>query len=161
MRQKKRDTTCVFRKLFLCVLSFLLFIVIATPSYSLPVNSIGHIQTKKGTALILRGGDTVSAEIGGGVFRGDLVRTAKDGAVGIILTDDTTLSMGPNSEIVIKDYVFEPKEAKYGVLVRMIRGTFVYLSGLIGKLAPDSIRLEIPDATISVRGTKLLVDIKE
>jgi hypothetical protein len=43
----------------------------------------------------------------------------------------------------------------------MAKGSFAYLSGLIGKLAPQSVEILIPDATIAVRGTKLLIDIKE
>jgi len=44
---------------------------------------------------------------------------------------------------------------------RMMKGSFAYLSGLIGKLAPDTVQLAIPDATIAVRGTKLLVEVHE
>jgi hypothetical protein len=43
----------------------------------------------------------------------------------------------------------------------MAKGTFAYLAGLIGKLAPGSIQLLIPDAIIAVRGTKLLVEVQE
>ncbi len=77
------------------------------------------------------------------------------------MLDDTTLSLGPNSEIIIKDYAFAPKEGKFAFLGRMVKGTFSYISGLIGKLSPNSIQLEIPDATIAVRGTKLLVEVQE
>jgi hypothetical protein len=45
--------------------------------------------------------------------------------------------------------------------MRMAKGTFAYLTGLIGKLAPGTIQLQLPDATIGVRGTKLLVTIEE
>ncbi len=110
---------------------------------------------------ILRDKTELPAKVGTAVYRGDLVRTSKDGAVGIVLVDDTTISLGPNSELSIKDYVFNPKEGKFAFLARMAKGTFAYFSGLIGKLAPDSIRLEVPDATIAVRGTKLLVAVQE
>jgi hypothetical protein len=43
----------------------------------------------------------------------------------------------------------------------MAKGTFVYLSGLIGKLSPDAVKLTLPDATVGVRGTKLLIDVQE
>jgi hypothetical protein len=95
------------------------------------------------------------------VYRGDVVRTGKDGSMGIVLTDDTTISLGPNSELAIKEYAFDPKEGKFALLARMAKGTFVYLSGVIAKLAPNSVHLEIPDATIAVRGTKLLIEVQE
>ena len=52
-------------------------------------------------------------------------------------------------------------KGKFAFLARMVKGTFSYISGLIGKLSPNSVQLEIPDATIAVRGTKLLVEVQE
>ena len=77
------------------------------------------------------------------------------------MADDASLSLGPDSEITLKDYLFNPKEGKFAFVTRIAKGTFSYLSGIIGKLSPDSIRLEIPDATIAVRGTRLLVKVEE
>jgi hypothetical protein len=41
----------------------------------------------------------------------------------------------------------------------MVKGTFVYLSGVIGKLSPESIRLETPVGTIAIRGTRFAAKI--
>lgn len=141
-----------FGLLFLCLL--------ASPAVALPADAIGQIQTLKGTAYILRGGKTLPARAGEAIYAADTIRTAKSGAVGIVFADDSSLSLGPESEIVLKDYLFNPKEGKFAFLTRMIKGTFGYISGIIGKLSPESIRLEIPDATIGVRGTRLLVKVE-
>lgn len=142
-----------------------LFLSLFSPSLSIasaPLpNAIGHIQTLKGTVSIQRGSDTLSASIGSPVLCSDTIRTGKASSAGIVMTDDSTLSLGPNSELVLKDYMFNPKEGKFSFVTRMAKGTFSYLSGIIGKLAPDSIRIEMPEATIAVRGTKLLVSVEE
>lgn len=138
-----------------------LFLCIFAPTYVFSAEKIGHIQTLKGTASIFQGNLTVPAVIGLAVHKGDLVRTYKESSVGIVLDDDTTLSLGPNSELLIKNYAFDPKEGKFAFLARMIKGTFVYFSGLIGKLSPNAIQLEIPEATIAVRGTRLLVEVNQ
>jgi hypothetical protein len=142
--------------LFLSLFSASLSIASAPQPYA-----IGHIQTLKGTVSIQRGSDTLSASIGSPVLCSDIIRTGKASSAGIVMTDDSALSLGPNSELVLKDYMFNPKEGKFSFVTRMAKGTFSYLSGIIGKLAPDSIRIEIPEATIAVRGTKLLVSIEE
>jgi len=142
----------LFLSLFSASLSFA-----STP----PLNSIGHIQTLKGTVSIQRGSDSLSASIGTAVLRSDIIRTGTTSSAGIVMTDDSTLSLGPNSELVLKDYMFNPKEGKFSFVTRMAKGTFSYISGIIGKLAPDSIRIEMPEATIAVRGTKLLVSVEE
>jgi hypothetical protein len=141
-----------------CIL-FLLFFIFA-PASAFSAEKIGHIQTLKGSVSILRGSLTLPAAIEGAVQRGDLVRTSKESSVGIVLDDQTTLSLGPNSELLIKDYAFDPKDGKFAFLARMMKGTFVYFSGLIGKLSPNAIQLEIPEATIAVRGTRLLVEVQ-
>jgi hypothetical protein len=146
-------------KTLICCL--LLLFVSITPSHALPVEAIGRIHTLKGEATVQRGTLKIPAAVGATLSRGDLVRTGKPGAVGIVLTDDTTISLGPNSELSLKEYAFVPNEGKFSLVVRMAKGSFAYLSGLIGKLAPEAVHLAIPDATIAVRGTKLLIDIQE
>ena len=146
-------------KTIILVLSIMLFSISATAS--LPPGAIGHIQTLKGAASILRDKSTLSVATGAPLYRGDTVRTTKTGSLGIVLEDDTTFSLGPDSEIVLKDFLFNPKEGKFSIVTRMAKGTFSYLSGIIGKLSPKSINLEIPDATIAVRGTKLLIKVEE
>lgn len=135
--------------------------LLATPAIAQQTGTIGHIRELSGIATILRQGVTQPAAVGVALRRGDLIQTNKLGAVGIVLIDDTTISLGSNSELSLKDYDFSPKEGKFSLVMGMIKGTFVYVSGRIGKLAPDAIQLSIPDATIAVRGTKLLVEIQE
>jgi hypothetical protein len=47
------------------------------------------------------------------------------------------------------------------MLVRLSSGTMAYLSGLIGKLAPESVRFETPVATIGIRGTRFAMKVDE
>lgn len=58
------------------------------------------------------------------------------------------------------EYVFEPKDEKFSIFIKMIKGTFVYVSGAIGSLSPDSIKLETPSSIMAVRGTKMLIEVK-
>lgn len=143
------------------ILGLSLILLTISPSAAMQQDAIGHIQTLKGAASILRNDKTVPAAIGVPLYCGDVIRTTKTDSVGIVLTDDSTFSLGPNSEIILKDYLFNPKEGKFSLVTRMAKGTFSYLSGMIGKLSPNSIHLELPEATIAVRGTKLLIKIDE
>jgi hypothetical protein len=143
------------------IISLILLLGISCPLYAMSAEAIGQIQTLQGSASVLRGTTSIPAKVGFALQRGDLIRTAKPGALGIILTDDTTISLGPNSELALNEYVFAPKDGKFALVARMAKGTFVYLSGLISKLSPNAVQLLIPDATIAVRGTKLLVDVQE
>jgi hypothetical protein len=141
---------------------FLIAILVSAPAIAQqPAETIGHIQNMEGVVFIQRGGTTLPGAAGAALYRGDLIRTGKPGAVGIVLTDDTTVSLCSSSELSLNDYAFDPKEGKFALVIRMIKGTFSYITGQIVKLAPDTAQVRTPDATIAVRGTKLLIQIQE
>src|SRR3989304_1617125 len=54
-----------------------------------------------------------------------------------------------------------PADGKLGLLARFSKGTLAYISGLIGKLAPESVRFETPVASIGIRGTYFAVKGEE
>ncbi len=146
-------------KRFLC--GFFLVLLSAAPALAAEAEPIGRIRNVEGEAWIKRAGGSVTAAVDVAVLPGDVIRTGWSGAVGILLNDETSVSLGSRSELAMVDYAFAPKEGKFALVMRMVKGTFSYLAGKIGKLAPGTIQLQLPEATIAVRGTKLLVTIEE
>jgi hypothetical protein len=149
------------RKLF--VLLATIFILLSmggnvSPVYASP--TIAIVQKVSGMAAIVRQGQTISATIGLEIRENDTLRTGPDGSIGVIFNDDTLLSLGPGSTLVIDKFVFVPREGKFSIALRMIKGTAAYLSGLISKLAPDSAHFETPTASIGIRGTKFVVRVE-
>jgi hypothetical protein len=64
------------------------------------------------------------------------------------LKDGTRLTLGPGSELLVRDYVFEPRQARYAFSVHLAKGQAIYSSGKIGKLAPGSVKVSSPMATV-------------
>ncbi len=143
--------------------TFLLAVLVCVPAMAARDSSdiIGHVQHLTGTASIVRDSAVVAITAGAALYPGDVVRTGKPGAAGVVLTDDTTISLGSGSEIALNDYVFQPKDGKFALALKMVKGTFAYVTGQIVKLSPESAQVQTPDATIAVRGTKLLIQIEE
>jgi hypothetical protein len=79
----------------------------------------------------------------------------------MVFRDDTLLSIGPDSELVVNEFLYSPAEGKLSLVARMLKGTAAFVSGIIGKLAPESVRFETPVATIGLRGTRFAVRIEE
>lgn len=123
--------------------------------------SIGFVRNLSGTASVIRGSETIPAAEGMRILVGDTLVTGPDGSMGAIFRDDSTISMGPDSSFAVRGFEFSPKERKFSLLVRVTRGSLAYLSGLIGKLSPESARFETPTATIGIRGTRFAVQIGE
>ncbi len=123
--------------------------------------TIGMIRNSAGSATVLRRGNVLPATTGTRLHVGDTLATGPDGSLGVLLRDNSSLSIGPSSSLVLRDFLFSPSERKFGLLVRLSRGTMAYLSGLIGKLAPEKARFETPTATIGIRGTHFAVKAGE
>jgi hypothetical protein len=119
--------------------------------------TIGVVRNSAGSATVTRGVNVLPAAAGTRLHTGDTLGTGPDGSIGVILRDDSSLSLGPSSRLVLKDFLFSPYERKFSLLVRLSNGTMAYLSGLIGKLAPEKARFETPTATIGIRGTYFAV----
>jgi hypothetical protein len=131
----------------------------ATPALAQQPSPAGRIKVVSGEAVIVRGGGTVPAQNGASVYPSDSLRTGKDGRVGVTLSDDTQVSIGPASEVRLDAFVYDPGQGQLSLVLKFIRGTAAYVSGQIAKLAPDAVRLETPAAIVGVRGTTLAVQV--
>jgi len=139
----------------LCLVFFLNTNVLAASN-----EEAARVMNCSGTASIVRQNQTLPVKKHDRIFAGDLLRTGHDGTLGVIFKDDTTLSLGPRSELVIDEFLFAPSQGKLSIVTRMLRGTVAYVSGVIAKLAPQAVRFETPTATIGIRGTKFLVKVE-
>jgi len=123
--------------------------------------AIGVVRNVSGDASITRVEKTFPAAPGIKLLVGDTLGTGPDGSLGVILRDDSSLSIGPGSRLVLRSFLFSPSAGTFDLVVRITQGSLAYLSGLIGKLAPENARFETPTATIGIRGTRFAVKVGE
>lgn len=124
-------------------------------------DTIGIVRNVAGEATVTRGDQVFPAAAGTRLHVGDTLMTGSNGSMGVILRDNSTLAIGPGSSLVVRTFQFSPAEGKLGLLVRLSKGTMAYLSGLIGKLAPETARFETPVASIGIRGTRFAVRLDD
>jgi hypothetical protein len=117
------------------------------------------VESVKGEVTIISSEMTVRAVQNMKVIPGDSIRTGANSSVGLIFDDDTVVSLGPDSEMEIDEFLFDPAERQLSFIARMIKGTFSFITGQIAKLAPQKVILETPGATLGVRGTKFVVEV--
>jgi hypothetical protein len=121
---------------------------------------IGTIKTLRGDARVVGSAATAPAAIGSAVQQNDTLETGADGAIGVTFIDNTTLSMGTNSRITLTKVLFNPDQGDFAFAGNIIKGTFMFVSGSIAKLAPQAVQITTPVSTIGVRGTRFLVKIE-
>ena len=141
------------------VAALVIVCALAAPAAAQDRPVAGRIKVSTGSAFILRDGVQIPAQVGQVVFEADGLRTGGDGKIGVTLSDDTRLSLGPDSELKLERFMFTPADSRFGLVLKFVRGAATYVSGRIAKLAPDSIRLETPAAIIGVRGTTLAIRV--
>lgn len=123
------------------------------------IEIVGIIKSVSGEVFISGPQKTVQALPNMKIAQGERIRTGKESSVGIIFEDDTVIALGPNSDITIESFLFNPIDQEFSFVAKLIRGTFSFITGQIAKLAPEKVILATPDATLGVRGTKFLVQI--
>ncbi len=139
-------------------------ILLSVLAWSLPAGAevvIGVVKNSEGKTTLFRGEQVLPASAGTRLEAGDRLTTGDDGSLGVVLRDNSSLSIGPGSCLVIEEFLFSPGEGKLGIVARISRGTMAYISGLIGKLAPEKARFETPTASIGIRGTRFAVKVGE
>ena len=122
---------------------------------------IASIKIVTGTASVVRQGAALVAEVNTRILPGDTLKTGGDGALGVLFADDTSLSLGPNSELAVDEFLFAPAQGKLGFVMHMLKGTAAYVSGIIARLAPQSVRIDTPVASIGIRGTRILLMVDD
>ncbi|MEF7616178.1 FecR family protein [Aquincola sp. MAHUQ-54] len=118
---------------------------------------IGLIKNVSGAVRVERGGATLAADPGMQLRVSDRLVSGPADTAGVVFRDGTLLSVGPSSVVHLRDYVFEPKQSRYRFDLFLAKGSAVYASGKIGKLSPESVRVDTPAATVGVRGTRFLI----
>lgn len=119
----------------------------------------GIIKTVRGQVRIERGAASLEAKVGDPVQEKDRVIVQAGSSVGISMNDETLLSIGPNSSMVIDRYIFNPVTREGQVETSMLKGTLRFVTGLIGRLNPEAIKIQTPTATIGIRGTDFIVEV--
>jgi len=122
-----------------------------------PSEHIGRVKTLEGDVTLVRVGATLPVALGDPIELMDELRTGPDGSVGITFEDETLLSLGPDSAMVIDDMVYAPASGDAAFSANLLGGSLSYVSGGIAKLRPENVRLSTPTATIGIRGTALAI----
>lgn len=147
----------MIRQTGLLMLVCLLFPCLALASDA----TVGSIKSVGGTAYIIRNGAAIETKAGTRVLRHDSLKTGADGSLSMVFRDDTLLALGPNSQLVINEFLFSPGEGKLSFVARLLKGTAACVTGIIGKLSPDSVRFETPVANIGIRGTRFAASVAD
>ena len=105
------------------------------------------------------GGGVRTIALGDNIIHNERVVTDAAGLVQILFVDGTTLMMGPNSDLVIDSFFYDPNAGTAQVAVTMTKGVLRFIGGLTSK-TPDGASIGTPVGTIGIRGGIVDVDLE-
>ena len=121
----------------------------------------GTVKTVKGQVHIERGTERSAVSVGSPVYARDRILSGSNSAVGITLKDNTMLTAGPNSTLVLSLYAFD-RSTNTGHMDTLVkRGTLAVVSGQLAKSHPDKVVFRTNTVTLGVRGTEFIMDAGE
>jgi hypothetical protein len=120
---------------------------------------VGLIKVSKGSVQIQRGAAKVPATVGAGVQASDVILTGADGSAGITFTDNSLVSVGPNSVFAIDKYSFDTTTHQGEFEGNLKQGRLAAISGKMVKQSPESMKIRTPSAIMGVRGTEFVVQV--
>ncbi|HWT31156.1 MAG TPA: FecR domain-containing protein, partial [Propylenella sp.] len=104
------------------------------------------------------GGERV-LEIGSDVVFRERIRTTGSGSLQVLFVDTTTLSIGPNSDLLIDEFVYNPNAGTGSFAATLTRGSLRFVGGKISHTAGATINT--PVATVGVRGGGAYIQLSE
>jgi hypothetical protein len=105
--------------------------------------------------LIKKDGRVFTAdEMTGGRFEfGDTMMTGPTGRVQILLPDETVFTLGPNSEMDIDDFIYDPANGRNTLDATVIKGQFHFVTGKMQDHRDLNVKVAV--GSLGVRGTDI------
>ncbi len=94
--------------------------------------------------------DTRVLQVGLDMFAAEKVETGKVGQTHLIFEDGSALTVGPNSSVVLDEFVYDPQAQSGKLVVSVGKGLMRYVGGKISKKTP--VLFKTPSSVIGIRG---------
>ena len=124
-------------------------------------SDVGLVKVSRGSVEIQRDGARMPAGVGAGLRTADVIVTGADSSAGITFTDNSLVSVGPNSVFAIDKYRFDMTTHAGEFEGNLRQGRLAAVSGKMVKQAPESMKIRTPSAIMGVRGTEFVVQVDD
>ena len=138
------------------------------PAAALDLSPIGKVLNVTGSVTIEHSSAVVvqaklpasgvgQVKVDDPVYRGDMIQTGADGALGIAFADGTSFKVSSNARMELNEFVYDPKGNSNSTLISLSKGSFTFLAGMIAK--SGNMKVDTPVGTMGIRGTAPHVEI--
>lgn len=145
-----------YSPLILCL--SLLFMCLSQNIFA--ATEIGFVKELSGTAFAkLPAEDRRQLNVGDQIFQSDMITTESRSSIKLWLKDETQFELGANASLLANKFVYKQKTEEDSVSMKLVKGTFRFVTGLIAKKKPQSMSVDTTVATIGIRGTNVIGEV--
>ena len=98
--------------------------------------------------------DGKKLNVGDPIFYGDTIKTDESGKSQIMFLDQTVMTIGSSTELIIDEFVYDPENTDGKLLSTIKSGSIKILTGKISEKNPENLVVDTPAGTIGTRGTE-------
>ena len=141
------------KKIFSVFISFIfLFSAYGNAEEKLSIEKqlVGVVGAISGTVKT----ETRELKAGDKIYLNETIYAGVGAGTQILLLDQSTFTVGEDSEVVMDTFVFDPKTNDGKIVASVKQGSLKVISGLISKKNPDSLTVKVPEGTLGSRGTE-------
>ena len=122
---------------------------------------VAQVKVSRGIVRIERAGQRFPSPVGARLKVEDTVITEANGSVGLIFADNSTLSMGPDGEVFLKTFNYDPTTYLGAFDAFVKKGTVSLQAGNLAQGAGDSVRIQTPQAEVKGNARQFMVNVEE
>ena len=142
-----RNTLIIFYSLL-----FFMFLV----TFAMASDKIARVLNVKGVATLTREGKSIGLVKDNWLYKNDRIVTKRKSSLELKLVDNSFVNIGELSNLEMVDLVYDPIKKDGYIDLKIVTGAFRMISGNIAKLGPDLMKLDLPTATVGIRGTSIV-----
>jgi hypothetical protein len=126
---------------------------VLTPAFAQQVGTATAVNPT--TESTPPGSGTVNLTVGANIVHKERIQTTPSGTVQLLFVDKSTLSIAPNTNILIDEYVYDPDANSGHMLTNLTEGALRFVGGALSHQGEASITTQ--DAAIGIRGGTVTV----
>ena len=96
------------------------------------------------------GGATDKLTVGARVMHNERIHTSPSGSAQLLFLDKSTLSIAPNTNLVIDEFVYDPAANRGHMLTGLAQGTLQYIGGQLSH--QGAVTINTPAVAVGIRG---------
>jgi hypothetical protein len=139
------------------ILSTVISLIFLVSSYSYAEEKLSIEKQLVGIVGAISGTvktETRELKAGDKIYLNETIYAGAGSGTQILLLDQSTFTVGEDSEVVMDTFVFDPATNDGKIVASVKQGSLKVISGLISKKNPDSLTVEVPEGTLGSRGTE-------